>query len=1824
MGSQHAYDPEDRMFLPSQPWKISVSISRGRSLALLALAGFACATILSVASFAQSGFATAGDPPLNFAQSYLVRGDFVVAGAYNLTSTFTFINGQSYAVGTISVPDHNPGITGQNMVLPGGQVTAAVLYWQTVEKVGVMPGQPGSGQIGFFRPLIPGGPKAPGYQVTGLPLGGGNNTVSWSDGGCTSGSTGKVVRTYRANVSNALPRDASGNILANGQYEVRLPGTSSTTPIAVFGTLVLVYSMLDSSVPLNLIAFYDGDTATSASSMTMTQTIKHLYDAAHNPVSRLAYIVGGGKSKKTETVSLNGVPLPSLYTGLPPFIGFYGTGDNPVWTFGNPNVPAGPNPIQEDADAATTQVMASGANPGCQSLGAIILSTTIKNTDRDGLPDAVKIAPPGYPNPGYCDADTMCTPGDPNWVDLPGAVLGTTLNPHPDIYLQIDYMCSRPIDGLTCKTGDGVNYSFDPTLQIDPADGNNAVQKVVNMYAAHGITLHVNPPGTNQPNVHAIPEPSCTDTNGQPLCVFPHPANPPNTINLGVVAWPEQAFAFEHQLIDPDDPTNLNDCATSPPAADCIPRFQPAAALTKHHGLFAHAEGQFKWAIFNSTFTNVMQKGNTVTFTTSAPVGAIYLLGTDLNGNKVFDPSCPNGRVTIVGAATNPNLNGTHCLSAPVNPQGTTFTITVGGSPMNTSFTLSTDPNLLGIPPFTTTASGVADVMGHHFVVSLGRWGNPAFNGQNGLPTSDGQNPVVIAGTLAHEAGHALFGLAHGGGATGSLTNSNLLKSVTTNCKPNYLSVMSYSRQVDGILDYSESALGDLNKTNQTGDLFGAGPATASWYVLFPASKDANGNPIGSPARLTCPGGPLPAGEAPMARVTGPANTFSFVGAPDPNFDGNLNEDLPGACDWTCSDLGQNGATSAMASSGLSLGGGGLSLGGGGLNLGGGGLSLGGGGLSLGGGGEIDLTIAESITHAITDLTVVSEGMSPRKITLKWSKPFGDIGAYNVYRSKNGGPFTIINAANTNPPHTLVGNPPVTTFTDTVTCEPGGYRYFVTAVQSPTSPFPGDESSQGNIVSSIPPLTDKLTGCYVVSNFSSPASGVQGTGSVPITWTLTDDFYPTGGAVTRQTANTLVAIGPMPGSCTTGRTTLLADGVPKNAADMFNNGGDVFTFTWNNTDAFCAGSYTFELDLDHVQASPAQIVTTASALQLSIDVTDTDSNPHVGTTALSNGVVGTPYSNSLSEDGGTGPFTWTRTSGSLPLGITLSSAGLLTGTPTQPGTNAFTVMVTDSAGNAGTQTLTLNVVDALFGDLIVVDGSPSGSSGTVFRITPDGTVTATIANISSGTPTGVAVDPSSGNIYAAVAGGTPSIVKVTPVGATSSFVSGGVLQNPVAVAVDASGNVYVGDNHTDAIYKFNSSGAQVGPSPFASLPSSPNTLQDIRMAFDSAGNLIVASDSIGDFTGQVEVDKIDSTGVVTTLYNTTTNANLTAIGTVGGVALLADGSIDVADFAAKSIFNIANPGAPNMAITTAVNGPAISGTALCCNISGMANPPSQNNTSLYLTINGVGGPPVRVQLAVPETSSVSDVLSGAPLTFPNDVASYSFPGVTFYVDGFDNFGILNLGNGSTKVIGPPTVVLGTGIDVTPNGQVYVDDFFNHLYQMNPSTGAATLVGTGSIPAADFYTTGGLANGSYFAVDASSGNLYSINLSTGATTFVGLTGTAKLPPNCGVETTMAGSATVLYYTIGFHSGRNICNSPLPDTLYQIDPTTGATTTIGPVSVNGFGVNSFVGSGYVNGKLYAFTFDGKEYLINTVTGAATFVTNTTPAVFGAGSTATGLSF
>ena len=70
-----------------------------------------------------------------------------------------------------------------------------------------------------------------------------------------------------------------------------------------------------------------------------------------------------------------------------------------------------------------------------------------------------------------------------------------------------------------------------------------------------------------------------------------------------------------------------------------------------------------------------------------------------------------------------------------------------------------------------------------------------------------------------------------------------------------------------------------------------------------------------------------------------------------------------------------------------------------------------------------------------------------------------------------------------------------------------------------------------------------------------------------------------------------------------------------------------------------------------------------------------------GPSSLPAGFVGVPYSATFAASGGSGTgYMWSITSGG-PAGLSLSTAGVLSGTPTTAGTYSITVQVADSAGN---------------------------------------------------------------------------------------------------------------------------------------------------------------------------------------------------------------------------------------------------------------------------------------------------------------------------------------------------------------------------------------------------------------------------------------------------------------------------------------------------------------------------------------------------------------
>jgi hypothetical protein len=115
------------------------------------------------------------------------------------------------------------------------------------------------------------------------------------------------------------------------------------------------------------------------------------------------------------------------------------------------------------------------------------------------------------------------------------------------------------------------------------------------------------------------------------------------------------------------------------------------------------------------------------------------------------------------------------------------------------------------------------------------------------------------------------------------------------------------------------------------------------------------------------------------------------------------------------------------------------------------------------------------------------------------------------------------------------------------------------------------------------------------------------------------------------------------------------------------------------------GSTTVKFQVTDVQ-TPKQAVDTASK-------TITVNQPlSISTTSpLTNGSVGVPYGVALSAGGGVSPYTWTLTSGTLPAGLTLSAAGLISGTPTNQETQSFTVQAADSQSPSSTATASLSL-----------------------------------------------------------------------------------------------------------------------------------------------------------------------------------------------------------------------------------------------------------------------------------------------------------------------------------------------------------------------------------------------------------------------------------------------------------------------------------------------------------------------------------------------------
>ena len=164
-------------------------------------------------------------------------------------------------------------------------------------------------------------------------------------------------------------------------------------------------------------------------------------------------------------------------------------------------------------------------------------------------------------------------------------------------------------------------------------------------------------------------------------------------------------------------------------------------------------------------------------------------------------------------------------------------------------------------------------------------------------------------------------------------------------------------------------------------------------------------------------------------------------------------------------------------------------------------------------------------------------------------------------------------------------------------------------------------------------------------------------------------------------------------------------------------------------------------------------VTNTSSIQILLAATGTF--PTVTTTSIPTARGGAAYSSTLAASGGSEPYTWSLSAGTIPL--VLSPSGVLSGTPSanSAGTDRFSVMVSGPGGPGfySGQTLSLGVSTAFQIDTqyTFADGKV-GSPYTAPLVASGGTPPYLNWTVTSGTlPPGLSLNPASGSIS-----GTPT------------------------------------------------------------------------------------------------------------------------------------------------------------------------------------------------------------------------------------------------------------------------------------------------------------------------------------------------------------------------------------------------------------------------------------------------------------------------------------
>ena len=199
--------------------------------------------------------------------------------------------------------------------------------------------------------------------------------------------------------------------------------------------------------------------------------------------------------------------------------------------------------------------------------------------------------------------------------------------------------------------------------------------------------------------------------------------------------------------------------------------------------------------------------------------------------------------------------------------------------------------------------------------------------------------------------------------------------------------------------------------------------------------------------------------------------------------------------------------------------------------------------------------------------------------------------------------------------------------------------------------------------------------------------------------------------------------------------------------------------------------------------------------QVAFDVVNACPTISLGPASLANGVANVLYGPvSLSQSGGVGTTTFAVTNGAVPAGMTLSAAGVLSGTPTAMGSSTFTVTATDANTCPGSRAYTLTIDCPTLA--ITPATIPAASAGRTFSqaLTATGAVVTPVFSVVAGAvPVGLTLS------NAGALTGTPTTLERAAFTVSASSGSSCAVQRAYALDVNPARLVITGPGPGDAL-----------------------------------------------------------------------------------------------------------------------------------------------------------------------------------------------------------------------------------------------------------------------------------------------------------------------------------------------------------------------------------------------------------------------------------------